>query len=299
MSTILHFNDVYNIKSRRQEPVGGFCRFLTRVRSHKDKDPLVLFSGDALSPSLESARTQGEHMVTALNSLGTHCAVLGNHEFDFGLENLTRLVEMSNFPWLLSNIREVGSGLTLAGAKSHHVLESNGIKIGLVGLVQDWFFQQQATRNMNYQYQDYVEVGRQLAEQLKKDGCDIVIALTHMDWREDVRLAKSVPEIDLILGGHDHQYGVRVVNGKTIVKSGTEFRYLSVVTVGVNAGKTITIDVETENITSKVEETSDIDLGIDENKLAYVWMIPMYIWWAVKYHGYKRLAKLRRAVCTS
>ena len=113
--TILHYNDVYNIKPRFCEPVGGFHRFLTKIQSHEDKDPLILFSGDALSPSLESIRTHGKHMVMGLNSLGTHCAVLGNHEFDFGLENLEQLIKISNFPRLLSKKNQRAQHISSAG----------------------------------------------------------------------------------------------------------------------------------------------------------------------------------------
>ena len=293
--TILHFTDVYNLKERLCEPVGGFKRFCTQVLSHKDKDPILLFSGDALSPSLESMRTHGEHMVTALNNLGVHCAVLGNHEFDFGVENLARLVEMSNFPWLLSNITDGSTGLPLAGAKPHHVLEVGCVRIGVVGLVQDWLYQQQATRHVEYVYKDYVEVGRHLAQDLRKGGCNVVVALTHMKWEDDKRLAESVAEIDLVLGGHDHQYGVQVVRGKTIVKSGTEFRHLSVITLGLEDGK-VSSEVEREDITAQVEKKRDVELGLDDGKLGYVWMVPLYLWWAVKYHGYKRYAKVRRAL---
>eukprot|EP00092_Neocalanus_flemingeri_P029929 GFUD01032495.1.p1 GENE.GFUD01032495.1~~GFUD01032495.1.p1 ORF type:complete len:307 (+),score=77.60 GFUD01032495.1:110-1030(+) len=294
--TILHYNDVYNISSRWREPVGGYRRFLTKLKSHKDKNPLVLFSGDALSPSLQSTVTHGEHMVRALNSLGTQCAVLGNHEFDYGLQNLNRLVKMSNFPWLLSNMTEAGSGLPLAGARTHYVLEWAGLRIGMVGLVEDWLYQQQAVREVSYQYEDYVEVGKRLAEGLKKDGCHIVIALTHMGMREDIRLVENVPEIDLVLGGHDHQYEVQVVEGRTIVKSGTEFRYLSVVTVALKTEGGVTVDVEREEITADVEESRDVDVGLEENKMRMMWFIPLYAWWAVKYHGYKRLVKFRRAL---
>ena len=100
-----------------------------------------------------------------------------------------------------------------------------------------------------------------------------------------------------MLGGHDHQYGVKVVNGKNIVKSGTEFRHLSVVTLGVRDGK-VSTEVEREDITAQVEKKRDVDLGLNEGKLGYVWMAPKYLWWAVKYHGYKRYAKIRRAVAT-
>ena len=101
------------------------------------------------------------------------------------------------------------------------------MKIGLVGLGQDWLYQQQAVRKLSYKFRDYVELGKCLAEELKTDGCDIVIALTHMDWREDVRLAESVPEIDLVGGSMTISIGLRLSKEKTIVKSGTEYVQLS------------------------------------------------------------------------
>lgn len=80
--TILHFNDVYNVESTtKTEPIGGAARFLTAMKSFEDANPLVLFSGDAFSPSMLSFFTQGEEMVPVLNSLGTKCAVFGNHDF--------------------------------------------------------------------------------------------------------------------------------------------------------------------------------------------------------------------------
>ena len=80
------------------------------------------------------------------------------------------------------------------------------------------------------------------------------------------------------------------------MKSGTEFRYISVVTLGLVDGKAVTVDVKRDDITTVVEESADVDLGIDGGKCELFWMIPMYLWWAVKYHGYKRLVKLRRAL---
>ena len=50
--TILHFNDVYNIEPREQEPVGGAARFVTKIKSFSESEAMVLFSGDLLNPSL-------------------------------------------------------------------------------------------------------------------------------------------------------------------------------------------------------------------------------------------------------
>ena len=97
--TIVHFNDVYNIEPRDKEPVGGASRFKTKVKELAWKNPLVLFSGDALSPSqsmtllsiggiiyvcpliIVSSVTKGEQMVPILNALDVNTAVFGNHDF--------------------------------------------------------------------------------------------------------------------------------------------------------------------------------------------------------------------------
>jgi len=90
--TIIHFNDVYNIESGIQEPVGGAARFKTAVRRLSDRDPLVLFSGDALNPSLMSSVTHGRQMIPVLNAIGVHCALYGNHDFDHGVDNLVKVL---------------------------------------------------------------------------------------------------------------------------------------------------------------------------------------------------------------
>jgi len=89
--TIVHFNDVYNIESGTHEPVGGAARFKTAVRNLADRDPLVLFSGDALNPALMSSVTNGRQMVPVLNAIGVHCALYGNHDFDHGVDTLVQV----------------------------------------------------------------------------------------------------------------------------------------------------------------------------------------------------------------
>ena len=89
--TIVHFNDVYNVEAGSQEPVGGAARFATAVRRLADRDPLILFCGDALNPSLMSRVTRGRQMISVFNAIGVHCAMYGNHEFDHGVDNLVEV----------------------------------------------------------------------------------------------------------------------------------------------------------------------------------------------------------------
>jgi len=79
-------------------------------------------------------------------------------------------------------------------------------------------------------YEDFCPCGRRLAKQMREEGADVVIALTHMRVPNDELLAHEVPEIDIILGGHDHHYDVKPVgsHGTYVLKSGTDFRDITV-----------------------------------------------------------------------
>lgn len=260
---ILHFNDVYNVESRTSpEPVGGAARFCTAIKSFQHLNPLVLFSGDAFSPSMLSTFTKGEQMVSVLNDIGTSCAVLGNHDFDHGLEVLSQWVTQSDFPWLMSNVVDNETGRPLGEGRITHVVHWSGHRIGLVGLVEKEWLDTLATINPDeVTFLDYVEAGQKLAAQLKQEGCDYVIALTHMRTPNDIKLAENCDEIDLILGGHDHVYEVMHVNGKYILKSGTDFRQFSKVTINFdkskNGGKP-EVSIEEVNVTSEFQEDSKL-----------------------------------------
>jgi len=231
---ILHFNDVYNVEAKPKEPAGGAARFVAlsrKLRHEINSDTnslLTLFSGDALSPSLMSSFTHGEQMVPVLNDIGVHAAVIGNHDFDFGVSTLKQYFKQFQFPWLLSNIVDIKTNQPLAGAKVFHILEWHGHRIGLIGLVEhDWMLTIPSLDERDVIYTDFVEAGRLLATDLwTNHDISCCIALTHMRSVNDKKLAEMVPEIQLVLGGHDHDYEVQQVppHGTMVFKSGTDFR---------------------------------------------------------------------------
>ena len=235
--TILHFNDCYNIEPRTVEPSGGAARFKSALDSFRspnnnnngNDDPVVLFSGDILGPSIMSTFTKGEQMIPVLNHCETACAVFGNHDFDYGLENLVSVTTKTNFPWLMSNVYDIETGRPLADGRLFHVIYKNGKKLGIIGLVEEEWLATLATIDQeDVRYNDFISEGRKYGKYLKeKEKVDYVIALTHMRMPNDVKLAENVDEIDIILGGHDHDYDVRRVNDKYIIKSGTDFRTFS------------------------------------------------------------------------
>lgn len=228
--------------------------------------PLVLFSGDALNPSSFSIVTKGMHMVDALNGLGLSAACVGNHDLDFGVENLERARERSNFPWLLSNCNARETGEPLAGALQSVLLRRQGVTVGLMGLIEsDWLECLGAVQPEDVEYTDFVKRGTELAAELRKSGADIVIALTHMRVPNDTRLANEATGIDIILGGHDHHYEVAKINGVTLIKSGTDFREFSTVTLQrKSAEDRWTCEATRVEVTGETPEDPDVRAIVDK-----------------------------------
>ncbi|KAF2359498.1 Calcineurin-like phosphoesterase domain ApaH type, partial [Trinorchestia longiramus] len=257
--SLLHFNDVYNVEEQSSEPLAGAARFKTALDSFKNKDPLILFSGDIFAPSIMSTFTLGEQMVPVLNKFGVHCSVYGNHDFDFGLDRLIELAGKTDFPWLMSNVVDNETGRPLADGCVTHTICWHGWTIGFVGLVEQEWLDTLATINIEQvTFTDYVEAGNKLAAQLRQQGCDYVIALTHMRTPNDVRLAENVDGIDLILGGHDHVYELKQVNGKYIVKSGTDFRAFSHLLLELTEAGNVEITIEKVEVTGRFEPDPDV-----------------------------------------
>jgi 5'-nucleotidase len=196
-------------------------------------------------------------MAEVVSAIHTRVAVVGNHDFDLGLDQLVKLAHMMpDTKWLLSNVFDSRDGTILGGFCDRYVLQHSGIKIGFIGLVEvEWI----ATLSMdtsNVSAKDPIEMGTILAQKLRdEDGADVVVALTHSRMPNDILLAQNSSGIDLILGGHDHECYHEFVNGIHVAKSGTEFRYGSVCTITLNDGsKAPKIDYELVPITSQTPE---------------------------------------------
>ncbi|KAK1989907.1 5'-nucleotidase domain-containing protein [Colletotrichum falcatum] len=239
---ILHLNDVYHLESSSAEPVGGVARFVTAVneyRSHErfegQPELVTLFSGDVFNPSLESSVTKGEHMVPILNKIGIDCSCVGNHDFDFGVKQFEALTAKCNFPWLLANVLDpaLSENVPLGNAKHTHMLTaSNGIKIGLVGLGEREWLETINSLPPNIIYKSASETAKELVPQLRAQGADIVICLSHQREPNDNKLAEKTDGLfDIILGGHDHYYGHSLIKGTHVLRSGSDFKQLSYIEV--------------------------------------------------------------------
>lgn len=208
--TILQINDVYEIGPVANGTRGGLARVAEARRRLLEDNPntLTVLAGDFLSPSavgtaeVDGERLAGRQMVATLNAMGLDLATIGNHEFDIGEERLRQRLGESQFRWTSSNVTDA-DGEPFLGVSTHEIVRVEGgagevVRIGVIGVLtadhgEDWVT-----------YEDPVTAFRREAAKIA-DRVDVLIGLTHLSLHEDQLLAESLPEIDLILGGHEHE----------------------------------------------------------------------------------------------
>jgi 5'-nucleotidase/UDP-sugar diphosphatase len=226
--TFLHLNDVYEISPH--DGRGGFAPLKTQLDIERAKGPsLTILSGDFISPSLMSSVTKGQHMIALGNRLGIDLAVPGNHEFDFGPAVLRQRMGESRFPWLAANLFEA-DGKAFNNMNATLMRDVAGITIGVFGLITP-STAKLAPGAAALRFENPIEAGKQSVASLKAQGAEVIVAVTHLALEDDRHLARQIPGIDLILGGHDHN-AITIQEGGTLIhKSGQDAHWLGVVTL--------------------------------------------------------------------
>ena len=121
-------------------------------------------------------------MVPALNALNTTIACLGNHDLDFGVEQFQHLASQCQFPWLCANVLDpaLGENVPLGNCKRTFMLtSSNGIKIGVIGLVEREWLDTINSLPPNLKYLSASATAAELAPKLREDGAEMVVVVSH------------------------------------------------------------------------------------------------------------------------
>lgn len=226
---VLHTNDTHscimplnpNLADTAVAGRGGFLRRVAMIKEERAKNPdlLLIDSGDFSQGSPFYTMFKGDVEIGLMNLMGYDAVTIGNHEFDFGLENMARIFKMAKFPVVCANYDFTGTcveGLV----KPYVIIKRNGLKIGLFGLSPQLEGLVDLSKCKGVTYLDPVEVGNRVAAELKHDKkCDVVICVSHLGWLRpdemgDQKVLASSKDIDLVLGGHSHSYfkALRYVN---------------------------------------------------------------------------------------
>ena len=197
----------------RYAGMGGTVRRATFLKEYRAEHPDVLLfdCGDISQGTPYYNLFRGEVEVKMMNLMGYDAMTIGNHEFDFGLENMARLFRMADFPVVCANYDV--SGTVLEGlVKPYTILKRNGLKIGVFGLASKMEGLVQADKCEGVVYKEPVAVAQEVVDVLRnKEQCDVVICLSHLGIRSnngdsDEKLVTETYGIDAILGGHSHTF---------------------------------------------------------------------------------------------
>ena len=240
--------------------ISVFPQLAALIDSLRAEDPslLVFSAGDNRTgnPLNDKYEISSYPMVTLMNMTGFNGSALGNHEFD--VHSLSRLIGLSTFRYICANIFPSDS----AHIKTvpYQIFDVEGLKVGVVGAIQ------LSPQGIPSTHPDNVagisfKPAEEVIPQYKwlSDSCDVTILLSHLGYPEDIKMARQLPWLDLIIGGHTHTQlkGDEVENGILITQNKNKFGRVTYITLTIDSGK----------VTEKKAEYIDIKKYPKKNKV--------------------------------
>ncbi len=234
---VLGINDMH----ANTDDLPRLATFLQAERA-ADPDLLLLSAGDNRTgnPYVDNVEPPGVPMIRLMNMLCFDASTLGNHEFDAGIRGLQCMMDAANFPFVCANVyAPVNAALNL---KPYHIFERNGVRIGVLGLVQvgvNGIPDVHPDHVQGISFRNPKEVVRDYA--YLRETCDVLILLTHMGFEDDLELAKLFPEADAIIGGHTHTRVEKEVreNGVLVTQAENKVKYITRLRFEVEGGKVL------------------------------------------------------------
>lgn len=245
--TVLFFNDLhghlmpFEIKGERGvEEVGGIARMATLVHhireenSRRNVRTLLLSAGDILQGTTMSTVFKGDPDIRCFNAMKVDAMTVGNHEFDFGLDNFLKLKEQSDFPFLSANIVVKESGRLLCQPALEVPLEG-GVILTIIGVTTQSLLTTTLAENVaTLDVLNSVPIVSQIYAKAIAKGP--VLLLSHSRQATDRRIARALPDLTAVIGGHDHilfsPYGIE--GSVPILQAFEKGRYLGRIDLSIN-----------------------------------------------------------------
>ena len=271
--TFLQLNDVYEIAPIQGGAYGGMARVESVHKELLNENPntMLFLAGDFLNPSLlgsikvDGERVRGKQMVEVMNAMNFDLVAFGNHEFDVSQKDLQNRLNESNFPWISANIKLKTDQGTLPFYK-----ERNGQKESVGETFIKEFSDEDGTKIkigfvsvcIPSNPKDFVEYDNMFEKvsasyNAIKDHVDVVFGLTHVTLTDDKKIAKLLPNIPLIMGGHEHTHSNDFVGNVQISKADANAKtvYIHKISYDKNTKATsVTSELKEINASIKVDE---------------------------------------------
>ncbi len=273
--TFLQLNDVYEIAPIQGGEYGGMARVETIHQEllQENKNTMLFMAGDFLNPSLlgtikvNGKRVKGKQMVEVMNAMNFDLVAFGNHEFDLSKEELQQRLNESTFPWISANVKlktkeEAVLYYKEKNDKKENVNETfikeftdkdgTKIKIGFISVC------------IPSNPKEYVEYGNMFIKARAsyatlKDKVDIVFGLTHVKLANDKKIARLIPDLPLIMGGHEHTNSNNFIGNVQISKADANAKtvYIHRISYDKKSKKT-TIQSELKEVNSSIKEDEKV-----------------------------------------
>lgn len=266
---IIQLNDVYEIEPLNGGEYGGMARVAHLADSIRNvnSNTFLFLAGDFLNPSLlgtlkvNGEKVQGKQMVEVMNAMNFDLVTFGNHEFDLKEKDLQKRLNESNFEWTSANTRHVVDGnqepfYSEKDGKRKNVTDYSKFKIedsdgdelilGVFGVTID------SNPQDFVHYANVYEEADRVYNSLAKET-DVVLGLTHVSLEQDRNIAKRLPQVPLLMGGHEH-FNMLINEGNTIIaKADANAKTIYVHTFTYNKkSKDLFFDSELVNVDKKV-----------------------------------------------
>lgn len=243
--TILYTNDEHGWMDGEKEGSGA-ANLMGLWRQNEGYDPqddfLILSGGDNWTGPAVSTWFQGQSMLEVMNSMNYAAATIGNHEFDFGLQNLKQRISEAHFPYLSANIvyKKDGKVPEDLGIQPYVILTVGLVKVGVIGLTTRQtpdITNPSVTGGFNFE--DYATTLRQYVPLMKNAGADVIVVESHVCISELQNLASQVKDLGIAMfgGGHCHELYQGKSGSAVIVEAGSNLRDYAVVHLKVDLGR--------------------------------------------------------------
>jgi 2',3'-cyclic-nucleotide 2'-phosphodiesterase (5'-nucleotidase family) len=279
--TFLQINDVYEIAPIQGGEFGGMARVATVHQEllKENKNTMLFLAGDFLNPSLlgtikvDGERVRGKQMVEVLNAMDVDLVAFGNHEFDISQKDLQKRLNESNFPWISANVKLKTKEKSIPFYK-----EKDGKQIPLKETFVKEFTDEDGTKIkvgfisvcIPSNPVDYVEYGNMFVKARAsyaaiKDSVDVVFGLTHVKLTNDKRIAKLIPDLPLIMGGHEHTNSYDKIGNVIISKADANAKtaYIHRISFDKKTKKTI-VKSELKEINSSIKSDEKVGLVVSK-----------------------------------
>lgn len=262
----------YEYATNSELTKGGMTRVATVVKQLREENPntILIDNGDTIQGNssqifIDSDETQP--MIVALNALDYETMTLGNHEFNYGTDRLEEiLADLKDTTVLCGNVYKP-NGERLA--KPYKIVERDGIKVAIIGMVTPHIVKWDATKLEGFKVTSpLVETQKAIKEIQDGKLADVMIATVHMgkdgEYGDDsaAEIAEKCPELAAVIAGHEHavREDERVKN-IPITEPGTNGQYVSVVDITVDSNK------EVEKVTSRLISTDKVEKDSELEKM--------------------------------